>query len=548
MSHSQRACLVLTTLCLLVPAASAQLEPTWERSTERDIKWYHSTSSGVVVMGTKEQITGLNPEDGATVWSLENLKGLKEGDFKPIWGTRLALLSLRKKVRGKDPVTLVMDVTTGEELWNTSSLEMGESYGSFIIPQINGLMVYGKSTAGKKKKTVYMADLADGELLWKKEEMFKKWDPAEFEQGDRKTIVGNQPPLFDSDSTMILFWNKKSIRKYDFRNGELIWETKDKLKAKKKKLWTKQFEDTPAPAPRLGYAEMELTPTGDQFFAPYQNTLGLFNVHDGSMPWEKTEKLPGIVTDMVLCAEGVVVSTVAPEDNNYNILLIGYQDGQIKWKCPKKEGNIIKKALGDWSDCSNLVLVDNRIIVGADGKLFEISVAGGDQRELDNLGFEGTDDVTGLEQRPDGWLVSGSQNAAWYNHQFEREQSVYFRPPDNIGTGLLLLATALTLNEIGDVYSSGGWTVSVSGDYSAGFEALMVDFEATAEADDHFFILADPPEGEHKGLGLLIVSKTDGSVTGRIPLRTKEPDYQVNRLHRSVTMQTDDKKLACYGY
>lgn len=526
----------------------AELGPKWTINSDEDIDWYEVTTPGIVMVGTDHEVKALNPETGNVLWAKQCRKGVKWGCFEPIPGTPLAVLTMQKKVFNDDPFVAMINIATGEELWHSSAFGLGESYGHFVIPHLSALMFYGKQAEEPKKNLVVLVDLLTGDVIWKHLEMFKKWDPHLFEIGDRETIVGNQEPLFDTDSTMILLLNKKSVRKYNVRTGELVWDSKEKLKRKKSFFEkTKEKDDYPCSGLMLGFAPMLLSHDGAIVYAPYQNIVGAFRTSDGHNIWDDQEKLRGIATEMYETEHGLLVKCW---DGDYTELkMLDFAIGKKLWKAPQGKGSVLKKLLsGAWGATSNLIVEVSAIWIATTDDVIRVNPSTGTTENKLPLGFDGIEEYLWIEPLDNGYLVSGLQNLVWFSPEWEKQNHVYFRPADNIGAGLFSLATALTMNAIGTRDLSDNVTVTLAGDTWGALKTMMEDFEASSGGDGYMYILAEPLDGEYAGLCLLRVSKSDGSVAGRIKLHTREPDYQLNLRQSSLVMKTEDKKLVDYQF
>lgn len=525
----------------------ADFNPKWSVDFDEDIKWYQVTPPGHVVVGTKHEIKTLDPETGMIAWGKPCRKKVKWGCFEPIYGTSLAVLTMEKKVFDDKPRVSLIDVTTGGEIWNSTAFGLGESYGHLLLPPLNALMFYGKQSEKPKKKFVVVVELVSGEVLWQQQEMFKKWDPHLFEIGDRGTIAGNQEPLFDTDSTMVLFLNKKSLRKYHLRTGELIWESTGKLKRRKSLLESSEKKDQPCSGLNLGYAPMILSQDSAIIYAPYQNTVGAFRTEDGQTLWKKPDKLAGIAVDIIETEHGLLVKTW--DGSNSELKMLDFSTGKKIWMAPKKEGSIIKKALSTvWSETSNMILEDSAIYITSNTDLYRVDPSTGKHEKITSLGFEGIEDYLFIEPREEGHFISGLQNLAWFSPSWERQNNVYYRPADNVSGGLLSLATTIAFEAIGTRNLGGGFTMTFSGDIWGAAETLFEDYSATSESDNYLLMLAEPLDGEHEGLCLLRVSKTDGAVENRIKLKTREPDYQFNFYQNSLVMKPGKKQLVSYQF
>lgn len=538
-------------IVLIVPGwiFGADLNPNWSVSFDENIEWYKSTPSGHVVVAMKHELAALDPTTGEIAWTKRCRKKIKPGCFEPLCGTSLAILTEEKKVFSDQERVTMLHVPSGNEIWNSQSYGLGKSYGHFLLPQLNALMFYGKQSQKPKKNFVVVVDLATGKEIWHKQEMFNGWGTHTFEIGDRKTIVGNQEPLFDTDSTMILFLSKKSLRKYDARTGDLIWETTANLK-RRSSFWdaaSEDQEDEPCSGIHLGYAPMLLSQDSSIVYAAYQNTVGAFRTENGEAMWEKPDKLLGIAVDMIDTEYGLLVKSW--NGSMSELKMLDYSTGEKIWTAPRAEGSIVKKVFSLlWSETSNMIPEENAVYITTSTDLFRVDLTTGHHEKMTSLGFETVEKYVSLEPRENGYLISGLQNLAWFSLDWERLNNAYYRPADNIGGGLLSLATALAFEGFGTRSLGNGLSLTLSGDVLGAAGTMLEDYSATAESANSVFILAEPLKGEYEGLCLLQVSKTDGAVRNRISLNTREPDYQINQYQNCLVMKTGKKQLVNYQF
>lgn len=539
--------LMLATFALCADCPAVDVTADWTLNSDNNIEWYKTAPAGLTIVGDKTSLRALNPSDGSIAWEKTGLKKPKASCLEPMPGSKLAIWTVEKDNAPGAPFVSMIDITTGAEYWNTKAIGLGESYGHFFIPTMNALLFYGKQSEKPKKKFVALVDILSGDLIWQKEEMFEKWDPHLFEPGGRKTMVGNQPPLFDSDSTMILFLNDKSLRKYNFRNGNLIWESDGKLKPKGNKMWEEDFEKQPCAGPGLGYTGMLLSDDGQTIYSPYQNTVGAFRMSDGAQLWKKAERVAGVTVEMHVTDAGLL--TVATDGKKYEIKMHNFDDGKEIWKAPVKKGSMFKKAFtSDWEHISNIIVEDGTALVAANSDLWRIHLGTGEPEGVADLAFQGSDGATSIELQGDEYIISGSQNISFVSIDGKLNKHVYFRPPDNIGGGLMSIGLALAFDALGSHSLGNNTTLSFSGDIGPGLEELLVDFNSTAESVNCLYILAEPLEGDFEGVALLRVSKDDGAVTHRIPLNTREPDYEINWYQGNLILKNDKKSLSSYQF
>ncbi|MFB3042547.1 MAG: PQQ-binding-like beta-propeller repeat protein, partial [Candidatus Poribacteria bacterium] len=298
--------LSLLTIVGLTGNAFGQSETLWTHTVQGNINWLQVAPTGHLIVSTKESLVGVDPENGEILWTREDLKGLKERpakfdswlqEFIPY--TPYAVLRKNSeagktfKHEGAPIYINVINTVTGEDIVTTEAMGLRDQYGYFLLPKIGGMLIFALDK--DKKQTVIAVELQTGKVIWKNKDSFKfdffdpdvDADPGSFvprssEQWQevfdkaaaaKYAIPDNQPPLFDTEESMITFMTKKGIRKFSSKTGELIWETKIKAKH--------------APYLTYGYAAMLFIEKDKVIYAASDKTVYAVRTEDGSLLWEK---------------------------------------------------------------------------------------------------------------------------------------------------------------------------------------------------------------------------------------------------------------------
>lgn len=528
--------------------------PAWEISFEKEIRWHKITPAGNLVVGTADGILGIDPEDGRAAWQLGDVGQPQAGEFELVSYSPFALLSVKKKLRGELPLVIMVDVIDGRELWSTEKAGLGNSYGYIPLPQIGGIMIYGTMAADPKQKVAMAFDLETGNLLWEVKDFFKDAEPIRFDIGGKQTIVGNQPPLFDTEESMVLFLTWKSIRKYAVRTGELLWENRENLGMAGYRWFQEKPDRWDAPALAYGFAHMQLSESGDRFFAPHQNTVGAFSTADGQPLWEERPNLDGRVVQMAVIPEGLVVRTnpLTTSDGPHWVMLLDKSTGKILWKSPRRKGSIFHRMAGKWSTSTDFDILDEKIMLSADGQLFSIDIATGEETSLGKLKFKDSEEAASFEMMENGCFVSSMQNAALYGFDGTRKYHVYHEAPDDYADIFGAILSSLA-KDIADEIVAHALTEATGVTFEVGYDENKPSrtfgyYHATAETKDHIYMLANIGEGERNAPGLLKIDKLNGQTVGRIILDTREPDYILDEFSGRLFFKSASNSIACYEF
>lgn len=516
-------------------AALAGPQPMWKVTFQKDIKWQRMAETGHLIVSTDEGLVGIEPENGSILWKMEDLDGLKEEAFDFIPFTTYAVINKGKGFLGTQNRMIVINILDGKEMWNSDALEIQSSMGQFILPEVNGLLVYGLDKKGKKR--VFAADLETGQVIWQNDDFFKKRDPDMHQLTKTKqTLVGNQEPLFDGNETMITFMSKKSIQKWNARTGQLVWETEVKAKS--------------SPALQYGYAPMQLNEAGDVLYTPVDRGVMAFGTKDGKPLWDKPEKLKGMVYQMQQTPQGLVVKggpNMQGKDGDPFIQVLDYTSGQTIWK---KEFKKLKEG-------TNFVVKDNRIYVYSDKKLFAIDISSGDYSEVaDDLKFDGGEIPSSLSIRDGGFYLQSSNNLMLVGFDGVPVYHAYHKAPgSSLFSKIASTAAIMAVNtmSVANAYGQAHAEAMRYGHGEARYSlitrnpALSKRFKASQNAQNHVYILTNVETGDEKGPGLVKVNKDTGATDNQIVLGTKKPEYTVDEIEGRLFFQADDKEIDCYS-
>ncbi len=520
----------LTVLVAVASIAAAATDPLWTISFEKDIKWQQLTATGHLVASTDEGLVGIDPATGEVAWKMEDLKGLEEDRFDLIPFTQYAVVQKGKGMFGALNRMIVIDYVSGEEKWNSDKLGIQSSMGQFLLPSQSALFIYGRNEKGKS--WVRLADLETGELRWENKEFFKKRDPHLFSlSASKQTIVGNQRPLFDTDDTFITFMNKKALRKWDAKTGERIWELEIKAKA--------------PPAVKWGYPAMMLV--DNVLYVPYEKKLQAVDVVTGTFLWEKEAKLKGIVYQMSLIDEGLLVKGgPAGDDGDPFVILLDPATGKKVWK---KEFKKLKK-----EGSTNFVIHDDKVVMWSDKKLWRVNISDGKHEEwVKDLKFEGGERPSSLRKTDEGFRLMSSQNLMVVDYEGAKRFHSYHKAPGKSMFAKIASTALIAAVNVGSAMD-GTSRAMQSSDGRAQYSLISSNpilskrFKATANSERYTYILTDIKADGEKGPGLVKVDKQTGKTESHIILGTKEPVYEVDAIDAKLYFVDDKKTIVAYAF
>ncbi len=256
----------------------------WEIQTDKKIHWMESFQDSLLIVGAKNKISAYQSSTGEIVWEINDFKSVDKSRFTQLYGTDKALIVQHKQnfPDRRDPIRnkiqpYLIAIPSGEIIANYETMDFYHSLGIYRMPNDN-LLLYAYNR--KKEISLRVLDIQDGSVLWIDSLAYKKEKPKVLKQKQSndltiKTIIGNQPPVFDSDSTMIILDDKKYVRKWNFHTGEILWR--------------KEFKQRHHMLQKDDFAFAQINSDSTVLYMVVKKSLYAINVSDGSVVWQTDE-------------------------------------------------------------------------------------------------------------------------------------------------------------------------------------------------------------------------------------------------------------------
>jgi outer membrane protein assembly factor BamB len=297
--------IIINTIIAFISIASfAQNGTDWTKTFPSKVKWYKITDAGVLVVGTKDGLYGVNPADGKEIWKNDDIENIQEENYDPIEGTPYIVLAKSGLFKSSNKI---VDVVTGKEVANTKELGLAGITKRIYLMKSNAVLFYGLASDGGKP-TLMKVNLADGAKVWEQKKLFEK---------NSEQIVSEAGEVKDG----IFIATNRNIYKLNPTTGETLYTIDMK-------------SDVPVAAPPKkkggmfggfsGFgkgidagANERATITSADFFQRdninvihfwNQDVLTAFNIADGKEVWKRVE-LPSPVTNILYDTHGMLVAT-----------------------------------------------------------------------------------------------------------------------------------------------------------------------------------------------------------------------------------------------
>ncbi|MFN0120875.1 MAG: PQQ-binding-like beta-propeller repeat protein [Blastocatellia bacterium] len=575
--------MLLTAFCVSVTRADG---PAWTHKPAQDIRWYQLTDAGTLLVGTAGSIYALDPENGNSLWSRNDLAGIEEYEVRQIENTPILLISDPKGYAQTKTKLSAVDLLTGKTLWETDKVQ-----GHAVETAVNydkGLAVIitvQSKSMQKDKLDVYAVDFGNGEVLWKTE-YTDKVDLYGREKGSRFfpafDLSGANPPLFDGDAMYLTY---AGVHKFSLKDGSLAW---------------KNAYDVTEGRIKRGNAQAVID--GEMIYTSAKGQLRAFDKNSGALKWTSKD-FGGAIAEMLVDG-GVIYGRLGGNFYDFGkkeyvkkgplgVVAVARDSGAPNWMYDGAKNNITNMALV--RESNTLLIADEKNLIGLDlssqGKVKEAykmklefknkigaaattakvakigfgaftgGIAGGLKGGM-SKGADGTDDPVQLTRRENGTVVirgmqhllafdPRTKNIAWAT-QFEAPGSAGWQ---KIAMGALTTASAF-MNMAGSVnaqYAAGYKDRSANryedrmiSSFSSYEQFLTKRYSATKTTANFTYVMTNVADGKDKAAGIVGVNMMTGMADRQIMFNDKDPDYEIDETTGRVFNLRNPKELSAF--
>ncbi len=213
----------LTLITVVSAAINLPGQAAWEAGLDSRIQFYQSTDFGMVLAGTEKSLYAIDGQTGERLWRRQTGR-INETAVTPVPGTDLILFS---RDLGSRSQLEAVDVLTGKRIWQSDKVK-GDVMQLAADPEHDLIaMVLVKDPRGdsgkafKKKPVTHVLQLSSGEELWKRDfDSSIEMMPVRFGEDIGKvdhTLDNYRAPLL-LDGRLFLFYEGSTS--YDARTGQ----------------------------------------------------------------------------------------------------------------------------------------------------------------------------------------------------------------------------------------------------------------------------------------------------------------------------------------
>ena len=341
--HSLSQMMIASTLLaafLALPVSAAEVTPAWALDFQAPVKWQRVTSLGDLIVSTPNGLYGVDPANGAVLWSQADLANLQGIGFEEIPGAPLFMID----DGSDDPRVMVLNALDGTVVFDSRKAGLVEIQGRYVMPRTGGLLVVGFE-AGNFNTQVFMYDMASGKQRWHSEFLSQGMNKmmklliAAAQVSMNATPVHTEPVELADGSFLLAAMG--AVHRIDAATGKVLWKA-DAGNAQVLHLTDKR--------PAVVYVGSE---EGDDS-TPYYSGYQALSLDTGKPVWKKPQRIRGALNPLIVSADqGLVVSERT--EGSGKIRLLDYDSGKSLWG-KKGKGIKVKGGIVDY-DFSNAGLV-----------------------------------------------------------------------------------------------------------------------------------------------------------------------------------------------
>ncbi|MCK5125990.1 MAG: PQQ-binding-like beta-propeller repeat protein [candidate division Zixibacteria bacterium] len=518
--------ILITWSIVLRTAPKCRADDGWQLNLDSPAIMCKIVDSTRGIISTSSSLAGVNLHTGQVDWTIKDWYCKSPQHIGLIPNTHLAVAmkavttQKRNSMSGAVDVfhhneVSIIDIERGTTVWSKDTLTFLSCVGYSLSPQGNALLMCVRDSS--KNFWMMSVDIATGDVIWENREFFDGRKPKTFlSPGADRTIDGNQPPVFDTDTTMITIYRKNQLRKWSILTGKMLWESDLNTKG--------------VPYIAKGITPIMLSPDRNEIWVPCKKGLQTVSVHDGSVKWSVNAKLPGLVKQIIpLEKELLIIGGPNNEgkDGRAFITLLNQDTGERVWEKDFRKLRGLKT--------SPALLIGDSVYIYSDKKVFTVALADGSYREVaKDLKFEGGEAPKSFSIRDGNFLLISAQNMMMLDPSCQVIYHSYHKAP---GTAFFLKALAFTaqvaLNTVSamyfsvPIYSGGGYTWFIYPALNFG----LPKYGNSTSAENHMFVLckveANSGSASQEGWGMAKINKSTGHIDSRLIIGNKNPEYDI---------------------
>ncbi len=324
----------------------------------------------ILILANKAELVGIDPATGTVTWSRKDLPDVKGTALDLVGTTGMGIVTLGDTMQA-------IDLRTGEKRWDTGTLSFAAARGWLSSPNVDTAIIMLGNTA-RGASTLMAVDVLTGKVRWRQDSAFTV-EPKVFSTKGVHYLFGNQSPLADTDTTLVLYLSTDGPVRLDARTGGVLWRGTALKSAK-------------LPTRADGYAGV--VQRRGVLFVPSGDSMLALRSSDGSTLWSAAR-----FKDKVLRTVATPHGLLVRGDEWFNLL--DPETGHPVWRAPLELKNTTWDVLrGD----TDYVVSDKRVVA--------IDIRDGSVRTIAEVDFKEREKPTGLTVWKEGIILNSWHNLA----------------------------------------------------------------------------------------------------------------------------------------
>lgn len=330
----------------------AQVEIKWQNELSADIYWQEVTALGNLIVSSGNQLSGVNTETGAIIWSKRDFAGLNRASYSELPNSPFFTIT-------KGSSFFLIDQLTGDLVFDSKRAGISIIEDYFLLYNSDAILVAGKAVGGKS--IMVSVKMSDGNISWTLNEKFGRIIAAN-ELGNNELLIIT---LFNNykleTSTGNVIWKEpNSVESAQVEKlgvlGALMKSAVEKL-TKDKEIDMRFYRPEGSNVFYLGSqheSQSGMTNSSGEASISYSNVYNAYNIDDGSLVWKEALELKGQLGHVVFMDNGILV--LPNNGNRTKINLFDYNTLEGLWG-KKGRGIAIKGGIYDYLEAGGGMLL-----------------------------------------------------------------------------------------------------------------------------------------------------------------------------------------------
>lgn len=342
-------------LAFLFPAvihAQPHVQPAWSAKFTSPVNWQRIHSLGYIIVSTNDGLYGVNPADGKILWERKDFPALDPALFEEVEGTEFIAVARHTSEDSMLPMQAIIDVISGKVLFDSKKEGIG-ILSRHVLSESGRLLVIG-AAKGNLVATLFMYDIASGNLLWSNDQVFKVESAgtgflAKLQAGVKalsnlQGLIAN-PVEIDGESMIVAHPNY--IMRINTLTGKVIWKNDIERSTTGRLLFSPYHQD-------IVYLATEIeSETGSGFTTSassqdeprkyYYNLYYAYEMESGKPVWGSPAREQDMLNEVIMDERGIIVCPRSTQKPTLN--LIDYKSGETLWgkkgKGLKAQGSVV---------------------------------------------------------------------------------------------------------------------------------------------------------------------------------------------------------------